>query len=157
MEFQFRLVAEFTDGSYKNSDYFFVITTSFKNSPPRFAEELETQAVVIGQKLKWQFPEIIDDEGDKLKDIIVTPSLPWFILDFVHKTMTVDATLLIKDDAGIHDLKITLTDEFFASETFKQTVVLIFDELNADSESESESASKLNSKPGTSSTSSTKS
>jgi hypothetical protein len=27
MEFQFRLIGEFTDGTWKNGDYFFVIST----------------------------------------------------------------------------------------------------------------------------------
>jgi hypothetical protein len=41
-DFQFRLIAELTNDPWKNGEYTFVIRTSFKNSAPRFTEELET-------------------------------------------------------------------------------------------------------------------
>lgn len=92
MEFHFRLIGAFTDGSSKNGDYFFVIKTSFKNSAPRFSEELETQAVMIGQKLEWQLPEIVDDEGDELTEIKIMPSLRWLTLNRKTMKMTADAS-----------------------------------------------------------------
>ena len=39
-EFRFRLIAETTDSQNVNSDYSFLIKTTFKNSAPRFVDPL---------------------------------------------------------------------------------------------------------------------
>jgi hypothetical protein len=53
-------------------------------------------------------------------------------------TMKADGSLLAKEDAKVYELKITLTDEFDASRTFRQTVMCIHFESIEPAESKNE-------------------
>jgi hypothetical protein len=92
----------------------------------------------------------VDDEGDEAT-ITITPDLSWVSFDAVSQMIEVDASLLGKNDAGIHEFTIVLTDEFNASRAFKQSVMLLFEEEKKPQESkpssEQDSKSTQSSKP----------
>jgi hypothetical protein len=47
---------------------------------------------LIGQQLEWQLPEIVDDDGDEVVDIIISPSLAWVTFDMQTRKINVDAS-----------------------------------------------------------------
>ena len=78
-------------------------------------------------------PELIDDDGDEIKQISIAPKLIWIKLlwdpnNSKNVKLFVDLRSLTKDDVGSTELKITLTDEFGASRVIKQAVSVIFDD-----------------------------
>ena len=123
-EFIFRFIAAATDGSVKNDEYIFKIKTLFKNTAPSFKEALKTQIVTVGQSFQWQLPKIIDAEGDQISSVSVKFSKSWLKFDDFNNTFSFDGAVANESSAGNHVVPITITDQFGASATIKQNIIV---------------------------------
>ena len=121
-EFLFKFYAETEDGSVKNSDYSLVVKTSFKNSPPRFVDDLTPVIVMVGEKFDWYLPEMTDPDGDEITSVTFMPKLPFLLLDTKSEELMkfkFDGTRATNDNAGVITVVITLKDEYGASSVYK--------------------------------------
>lgn len=106
-----------SDGLLKNSDYFFTVKTTFKNSPPKFSKLLEAKSFTLKDQVAWELPEIHDPDLDEVTGFDMTPEKSYLKLDKVNRVLTFDGSLAKVTDAGLVKFKIKLTDEFGAYTT----------------------------------------
>ena len=80
----------------------------------------------VGVKSEWPIPEYSDIDGDEVVSIKLSPLRSYLTLNLKTMKFKFDGTKTTnEDDVGMHTFKVTITDEFGASQIYKQYVYII--------------------------------
>ena len=82
--------------------------------------------LTCGQSAQWDLPFVIDAEGDQITSVSAKLSKSWLKFDSSLLTFTFDGPAVKEDSAGQLIVPITLTDQFGATTTVKQIIIVIF-------------------------------
>lgn len=86
--------------------------------------------------MTWKLPEASDPDGDKFSVSVDTEKAPWLTFDEELGMLIVDGSALTPAEVGVHEIKVTLTDTFWTSAHFTQTIEVVETESDSDSPKE---------------------
>lgn len=80
--------------------------------------------VTVGEFAKWNLPKASDPDGDEFTVDVEIDKLPWLTSD--SKSFTFNGDKAKAESAGQYKVPITLKDQYGASVTVKQIVIVEF-------------------------------
>ena len=82
--------------------------------------------LTCGESFQWDLPLIMDAEGDQISSVSVKLAQSWLKFDDSSMKFSFDGAAAKESNAGQYNIPITLTDNYGASTTIKQTIIVIY-------------------------------